>query len=183
MNNKPRTLKQLAALAQGRAKRQANILARYAMEAQSRYTKTKEFTEDFNAQKYINRLVYSSKEEGITVKQAHTALMHTFPYTNKEDNYRYQIFQHVDWNELKERVAEATGARYTTVRKQDSARFGQVRVAGWTKELIESQFTDAGDNIHLMAAFENEETGQTSVIKLRIIEGTGSDDPNFVEIS
>ena len=69
---------------------------RYAVEAESRYIKTKEYTEDFSAEKYINRLRYSSEKEGITYKQAHVALMHTFPYTNKQDNYRYQIFQHVD---------------------------------------------------------------------------------------
>ena len=175
------TAKQLEALAKGRAYRQQNIMHRYAVEAESRYIKTKEYTEDFSAEKYINRLRYSSEKEGITYKQAHVALMHTFPYTNKQDNYRYQIFQHVDWNELKRRVAEATGNRYTTVTKEGSAKLGQVRVMGMTKEEIEGAFVD--DSPFLMGVFINGESGEQTIIRLRIVEGTGSDNPNFVEIS
>lgn len=175
------TAKQLEALAKGRAYRQQNIMHRYALEAESRYIKTKEYTEDFSAEKYINRLKYSSEEKGITYKQAHVALMHTFPYTSRSDNYKYQIFQHVDWNELKRRVAEATGSKYTTVTKEGSTKLGQVRVMGMTKEEIENSFFE---NLPFWTGiFINQETGAQTVINLRIVEGTGSDNPNFVEIS
>lgn len=174
------TAAQLEALARGRAYRQQQYIDRYVAEAQSRYIKTKEFTEEFDAAKYVNRLRYSSEEQHITIKQAHMALMHTFPYTNKQDNYRYQIFQHVDWNELKRRVAEATGNKYTVVKKHDSAQLGLVRLSGLTREEIENSFVDSG--AYLVAVFVNNEEGTNTTIRLRLVEGTGSDDPNFVEI-
>ena len=175
------TAAQLEALARGRAYRQQQFINKYVAEAQSRYIKTKEYTEEFDAAKYVNRLKYSSEREGITIKQAHVALMHTFPYTNKQDNYRYQIFQHVDWNELKRRVADATGSKYTTVTKEGSSQLGQVRIMGLTKDEIEASFVDS--NMYLVAVFTNEESGASTTIRLRLVEGTGSDDPNFVEIS
>ena len=50
-----------------------------------------------------------------------------------------------------------------------------------TKEEIEGAFVD--DSPFLMGVFINGESGEQTIIRLRIVEGTGSDNPNFVEIS
>lgn len=181
IKKRPVSAKQLEALAKGRAYRQQKFIDKYVAEAQSRYIKTKEFTEEFDAAKYANRLRYSAEQENKTLRETHMALMHTFPYTSKQDNYRYQIFQYVDWNELKRRVAEATGDKYTTVTKEGSAQQGQVRIIGLTMSEIKDTFVD--DSPFLTAVFINSNTGDQTIIRLRLVEGAGSDDPNFVEIS
>lgn len=164
------TAKQLEALAKGREYRQQQLINRYVAEAQSRYIKTREYTEDFIPEKYVNRLIYASKQQGISVSAAHKALMHTFPYTNVKDNYRYQIFEHVNWNELRRAVAEAQGSSYTVDTR------GTVRVqGGLSREQIEAMFTDNNDT--LVAGFPN-----GRAVYLSIVAGSGSDNPDFVKI-
>lgn len=66
------------------------------------------------------------------------------------------------------------------VKKHDSAQLGLVRLSGLTREEIENSFVDSG--AYLVAVFVNNEEGTNTTIRLRLVEGTGSDDPNFVEI-
>lgn len=144
------TEKQLKALAAGRAKREAQNLAKYAAEAESRYVKTKDYTEDFNAQKYINRLKIAAESEHLTVGKVHKALMHTFPYTTKEDNYKYQIRTHVETQKLRKLIADTAGQNYvnTSVNWEefvyDSASEALVMSVGNTQILLKIE--DSGNS-------------------------------------
>lgn len=166
MNRKPRTLKQLEALAQGRAKRQANIFARYAEEAGKRFRPTKEYGDEFSAAKYINRVKESSWAYGKSYREVHRELMHTFPYTSFEDNYKYQIFTHVNLNDLKHKVWEATGMKYNQL----------------TKEFIKGLFQYDAATQTLLATLTHTETGMQTTVMLYLVPGGTSEDPDWVRI-
>lgn len=171
---------QQSALAKGRGIRQQSLLNKYYMEAQRRFIDTENPIQTRRA--YINELRYVAKEEGISIKQAHDVLMHTFPYISKADNYKYQIFTYVDKNELRRRIADATGAAYTVVTKAGSKQ-GQVRVQGGLDlTSMEEQFVYDPGSESLIGVFNNSTTGQSTTIHIRIVEGQTSNEPNFVEI-
>ncbi len=172
---------QQAALAKGRGFRTQSLLNKYYEEAKSRYIDTANPMQ--TRRKYINELRYVSKAEGISIKEAHDVLMHTFPYISKEDNYKYQIFQYVDKNELRRRIADATGQSYTVINKPGQMQ-GRVRVTGGLSLTnVENEFAYDPGSESLVGSFTNPSTGQSTIIHIRIVEGQTSDSPNFVVIS
>lgn len=169
------TARQLENLERGRRIHQENILTRYFEEA------NRSFVGEENArltkEKYIKKLQYTSEIENVSIRKAHEMIMHTFPYISKADNYKYQIFQYVDKNELRLRVAMATGADYSIDKNMT------VRVkGGFDYENVQNQFVYDPASESLLGVFVNANTGDSTTIKIRIVEGENSNTPNFVEI-
>ena len=174
-SNKQLSTKQVAALERGRRIHQENILNRYFEQA------NRSFVGDENArltrEKYIKKLQYTSEIENVSIREAHQMIMHTFPYISKADNYKYQIFQYVDKNELRLRVAMATGTNYNIDKNMT------VRVkGGFDYENVQNQFVYDPASESLLGVFVNANTGESTTIKIRIVEGETSDQPNFVVI-
>lgn len=178
VKKKKATQKQIEALEKARAAHRAKTLARWAAEAQSRLPANA----DFNAENYIKKVKDIATDRNISLKEAHFKMLHSAPFMSVGENYKYQIFTHVDWNELKTRIQEITGQEYRVVSKVGSSRYGEVRLIGLTKEQIESTFVYDSASHSLVGNFINQETGETKPVRLTIVGGN-SDNPDWIEIS
>lgn len=178
VKKKQATQKQINALAKARAAHQANTLARWAAEAESKLPAGT----DFNTENYIKKVKDIAADRNISLKEAHFKLLHSAPFMSTGDNYKYQIFTHVNWNELKTRIQEITGQEYRVVSKTGSSRYGEVRIIGLTKEQIETTFVYDSATHSLVGNFINPETGEFQQVRLTIVGGN-SDTPDWIEIS
>lgn len=167
----PRSAKQQEALLKAQAARKANTFSRWLQqEAQAGRTV-------INPERYISNIQTIAAERHISLRQAHIAV--TFA-ADRDAWFAHLVFEKVDWNELRQVVAEAMGKQYTVDKN------GIVRVQGsLTQAEIRSLFTsyDAAPKALVSNQIVNEETGETSIIKLEIIPGHGSDDPDFIRIT
>lgn len=165
---KKATVKQKKALAKARGIRTQSMLNRFYNEAQKRFVGP-EGEPMLSRRKYINRVRALAKRDNISIQKAHFELMHTFPYISKADNYSYQIQKYVQSNpekraELRKMVAEALNQSYVNTS------------VNW--EL----FTYEPATESIAATFNNPQLGTITTIHLKIVQGSNSDDPNFVEI-
>lgn len=162
------TVKQKKALAKARGIRTQSMLNRFYDEAKRRFVGP-EGEPILSRRKYINRVRALAKRDNISIQKAQFELMHTFPYISKSDNYSYQIQRYVQSNPekralLRKMVAEAIGQNYTNTS------------VNWDLFIYEP----AAES--LSATLNNPKTGAVTTIHLKIVQGSNSDDPNFVEI-
>lgn len=156
------TVKQKKALAKARGIRTQSMLNRFYNEAQKRFVGP-EGEPMLSRRKYINRVRALAKRDNISIQKAQFELMHTFPYISKADNYSYQIQKYVQSNpekraELRKMVAEALDQNYV-----NTSVNWDLFVYDSSSEAITGTFNG-------------------TTISLRIVQGSNSDDPNFVQI-